>query len=110
LVGPTAAAELMLTGRHFSGEEADGFGMLNRLVDDGEELAAAVTLAELVAANNEYGVWMTKRGLWANLDAPSLRYALELENRTQVLGTFTGNMAEAIRAFREKRPPEWEPM
>ena len=110
LVGPTAAAELMLTGRHFSGEEADRFGMLNRLVDDGEELAAAVTLAELVAANNEYGVWMTKRGLWANLDAPSLRYALELENRTQVLGTFTGNMAEAIRAFREKRPPEWGPM
>jgi hypothetical protein len=48
--------------------------------------------------------------MWANLDAPSLRAAMELENRTQVLGTFTGNMTEAGVAFREKRAPEWSPM
>jgi enoyl-CoA hydratase len=110
IVGATRAAELMLTGRHFSGEEADRWGMLNALVDDGQELAAASALAAEVAANTEYGVWMTKRGLWANLDAPSLRHALELENRTQVLGTFTGNMREAMQAFQEKRPPRWSPM
>jgi enoyl-CoA hydratase/carnithine racemase len=110
IIGATRAAELMLTGRHFSGEDADRWGMLNALVDEGDELPAAMALAGEVAANNEYGVWMTKRGLWANLDAPSLRYALELENRTQVLGTFTGNMAEAAKAFREKRAPSWNPM
>jgi enoyl-CoA hydratase len=48
--------------------------------------------------------------MWANLDASSLRAAMELENRTQVLGTFTGNMTEAGEAFREKRSPEWKPM
>ena len=53
---------------------------------------------------------MTKLGLWANLDAPSLRHAIELENRTQVLGTFTGNMREATIAFQEKRDPQWKPM
>ena len=53
---------------------------------------------------------LTKLGMWANLDAPSLRHAMELENRTQVLGTFTGNMGEAGKAFREKRDPEWAPM
>ena len=61
-------------------------------------------------ANSEYGVYMTKLGLWANLDASSLRAAMELENRTQVLGTFTGNMTEAGEAFREKREPVWKPM
>ena len=61
-------------------------------------------------ANSEYGVWMTKRGLRTNLDAPSLRHAIELENRQQVLGTFTGNMSEAMRAFQEKRPPRWRPL
>ena len=71
---------------------------------------AALALANQVAANTEYGVWMTKRGLWANVDAPSIRHALELENRTQVLGTFTGNMTEAMVAFREKRDPDWSPM
>jgi hypothetical protein len=35
---------------------------------------------------------------------------MELENRTQVLGTFTRNMTEAARAFVEKRDAEWKPM
>ena len=52
---------------------------------------------------------MTKLGMWTNLDAPSLRHAMELENRTQVLGTFTRNMTEAGRAFVEKRDPTWNP-
>jgi len=110
IIGVTRAAELMLTGRHFSGEEAERFGMLNALVPEGDETRTAIDLAARVAENTEYGVWMTKRGLWANLDAPSIRHALELENRTQVLGTFTGNMTNAMIAFREKRPPEWSPM
>jgi enoyl-CoA hydratase len=110
LVGPTRAAELMLTGRHFSGEEADRFGMLNVLAEEGTHVDAAVALGEQIAENSEYGIWMTKRGLWANVDAPSLRHAIELENRTQVLGTFTGGMAEAMAAFQEKRPPEWSAM
>jgi enoyl-CoA hydratase len=110
VVGATRAAEIMLTGRHFTGIEADRWGMLNALVDEGTETEAAIALATQVAANTEYGVWMTKRGLWANIDAPSIRHALELENRTQVLGTFTGNMTEAMVAFQEKRPPDWSPM
>jgi enoyl-CoA hydratase len=110
IVGATRAAEIMLTGRHFSGTEADRWGMLNALVDEGGETDTAVALAAEVATNTEYGVWMTKRGLWANIDAPSIRHALELENRTQVLGTFTGNMTEAMAAFQQKRPPDWSPM
>jgi enoyl-CoA hydratase len=110
IVGPTHAAELMLTGRRFAAEEADRLGMLNRVVDGSELLVAALELADGVLANSEYGVYMTKIGLWANLDAPSLRHAIELENRTQVLGTFTENMTEASRAFVEKREPVWKPM
>jgi enoyl-CoA hydratase len=110
IIGATRAAELMLTGRRFSAEEADRLGMLNRLVPRDELLDAAHDLAAGVIANSEYGVYMTKLGLWANLDASSLRAAMELENRTQVLGTFTGNMTEAGEAFREKREPVWKPM
>jgi enoyl-CoA hydratase len=110
IVGATRAAELMLTGRRFSAAEADRMGMLNRLVPRDELLPAATDLAAAVIDNSEYGVHMTKVGLWANLDAASLRAAMELENRTQVLGTFTGNMTEAAEAFREKRDPKWKPM
>ena len=110
VVGPTIAAELMLTGRRFDAEEAQRFGMLNRVVERDALLDAALDLAGLITVNSEYGVYMTKLGMWANLDAPSLRHAIELENLTQVLGTFTRNMTEAGRAFVEKRDPTWNPM
>jgi len=110
IVGTTIAAELMLTGRRFPAEEAMRIGLLNRLVTRDELLPAAQQLATDVAANSEYGVYMTKLGMWLNVDAPSMRHAIELENRTQVLGTFTGNMTEAGEAFREKRAPVWKPM
>jgi enoyl-CoA hydratase/carnithine racemase len=110
IVGPTHAAELMLTGRRFAADEADRLGMLNRVVPREDLVDAACELAAAVLENSEFGVYMTKIGLWANLDAPSLRHAMELENRTQVLGTFTGNMREAASAFVEKRDPTWNPM
>lgn len=110
LVGPTMAAELMLTGRRVPAEEALRIGLLNRVVPQADLLATALDLAAMITANSEYGVVMTKVGMWANVDASSLRQAMQLENRTQVLGCFTGNMTEAGEAFREKRPPRWHPM
>lgn len=110
IVGATRAAELMLTGRLFDAAEAERFGMVNAVSEPGGHVAAAVALAEQIAANSEYSVWMTKVGLWANIDAPSFRHAVELENRTQALGTFTGNLDEYAAAFREKRAPRWQPM
>jgi len=110
VVGPTIAAELMLTGRRFTADEAARYGMVNRVVARADLRDSALDLADAVAANSEYGVYMTKLGMWTNLDAPSLRHAMELENRTQVLGTFTRNMTEAGRAFVEKRDPTWNPM
>jgi enoyl-CoA hydratase len=110
IVGAARAAELMLTGRHFDAREAERIGMVHRVVPEDELLQAALETARLIADNSEYGVWMTKQGLRANLDAPSLRHAIELENRTQVLGTFTGNMVEAMRAFQQGRPPRWKPL
>ena len=110
IVGATKAAELMLTGRNFGAAEADRIGLVNVVSEPGDHVGAAIALAEQVAANSEYSVWMTKVGLWSNIDAPSFRHAIELENRTQALGTFTGNLDEYAAAFREKRPPRWNPM
>ena len=81
------------------------------VVDGGKwQMRAAQSLLKEAGLMSEYGVYMTKLGMWLNVDAPSIRHAIELENRTQVLGTFTGNMTEAGQAFREKRAPVWKPM
>jgi len=108
LVPPTKAAELMLSGRIFDAEEADKLGLLNKLVKPEHLFDSAIALAESINSNNEYGVWMTKKGFQSSLDAPSLRHVMEMENRTQVLGYFSGNMEEAKEAFLEKRKPNWK--
>ncbi len=110
LVGSGHAMDMMLSGRHVGAEEADKMGMLNRLVPEGTHVDVAKAYGAMLASQNEYGLWLTKRGMWANIDAPSIRHAVELENRQQVLGTFTGNMQEAMRAFGERRDPNWDPM
>ena len=110
IIGPTRASEVMLTGELFSSTDADRFGMLNALVDDSEVAETAMRLARQIARNSEYGVWMTKRGMWLGLDASSLRQAMETENRTQVLGSFVGNVEVGAAAFFTKTEPEWKPL
>jgi enoyl-CoA hydratase len=68
-------------------------------------MEAALSIARAIAANAPFGVRMTKEVVWANLSAPDLRTAIALENRTQVLCALTGDVDEAMAAFREKRPP-----
>ena len=104
LIGFGLASEIMLTGRRVGAEEAARIGLANRVVPADELLDAALELAEGIAANSPFGVWMTKKGLERNVDAPSLEAAVELENRTQVLTTRTDDQKEALAAFREKRP------
>ena len=50
LIGHSRASDMILTGRGVDAEEALSFGLINRLVEDGQALSAAIELAEQVAA------------------------------------------------------------
>src|SRR3712207_4443255 len=104
-VGPSCAFELMLPARVFAGAEADRLGLLTRLVPDDELLDSALETARLVVGNSPFGVWLTKEVMWSNLEVGSLQAGIDLENRTQVLASFTEDQQEAVTAFLEKRPP-----
>ena len=108
IVGAGVARELMLTGRIIDAAEAYRVQLVHEVVAADDLVPAALTLARSIAGNNAYGVWQTKIGLNAALDAPSLRHAIELENRTQILSGFTNNPVEAAKAHREKRAPRWD--
>ena len=110
IVGAGVARELMLTGRIIDAQEAYRIGLVHQVVPQQDLMDAALEMGRTIAANNAYGVWQTKTGLNAALDAPSLRHAKEIENRTQVLTGFTNNPREAAMAHREKRAPEWDPL
>src|SRR5438270_27986 len=108
IVGAGVARELMLTGRIIDAGEAYRIALVHEVVAAADLMPAALKLARSLADNNAYGVWQTKIGLNAALDAPSLRHAIELENRTQILSGFTNNPLEAARAHMEKRAPKWD--
>jgi enoyl-CoA hydratase len=107
LVGASRAFELLLTGRFVDSAEADRIGLVARVVDDAQVVASARETAELIAANSPFGVRMTKEVMWSQLEIPSLQAGIDLENRTQVLSSFTGDLTEAMAAFAEKRPPRF---
>jgi len=110
IVGAGVAAELMLTGRVFGAAEARELRLVSQVVPAQELDGAALALAHSIAAHAEYGVWMTKKTLWSSVQASSLRQAMELENRTQVLGTFTGGMDAMREAFVQGTTPRWKPL
>ena len=105
LIGASRAFELLLTGRLIDAAEADRIGLVTRVVPDGEVLASALETAELIVGNSPFGVRMTKEVMWSQLEIGSLQAGIDLENRTQVLSSFTGDLAEAMAAFVERRPP-----
>jgi enoyl-CoA hydratase len=108
LIGASRAWELMLTGRIIDAHEAERIGLLLKVVPDGQLLDAALETAGLIAANSPWGVRMTKEVMWAQLEVASLQAGVDLENRTQVLSTMTGDMREAIQAFLERRPADFD--
>jgi enoyl-CoA hydratase/carnithine racemase len=110
IVGAGVARELMLTGRIIDADEAYRIRLVHEVVAPDDLMTAALAMARSIAGNNAYGVWQTKIGLNAALDAPSLRHAMEIENRTQILSGFTNNPLEAARAHQEKRAPVWDPL
>jgi enoyl-CoA hydratase len=106
-IGASRAYELMLTGRFADAAEAERIGLVTRVVPDDDLLDAAYAEAGLILANGPFGVRMTKEVMWSQLEIGSLQAGIDLENRTQVLSSFAGDMEEAMAAFLEKRPPRF---
>jgi len=103
LVGPAKALELLLTGDFVDADEALRLGLVNRVVDDADLPAATAELARKIAAAPPVTVRFTKRAVYqsARID---LRTALDLiSSHSGVVGS-TEDAAEAIAAFRDKRP------
>lgn len=104
LIGVSRAFELLLTGRMIDAQEADRIGLVTRVVDAGTAVESARETAQLIIGNSPFGVRMTKEVMWSQLEIGSLQAGIDLENRTQVLSSTTGDLVEAMQAFMEKRP------
>jgi enoyl-CoA hydratase len=108
LIGASRAWELMLTGRIIDASRAAEIGLVSTVVDDDALMDTAMTIAGEIRANSPWGVAQTKEVMWSQLEIPSLQAGIDLENRTQILSGQTADAMEAMRAFLEKRPAEFQ--
>jgi len=105
-IGSSRAFEIMLSGRDVDAGEASRIGLVSRVVPAADLLDACYDLAERISGFSQVGVELSKRMLWASLDASSLSAHMDHEGHAQLFVRMTTeNFEEAIRARREKRPP-----
>jgi len=106
IVGYQRAAELTLTGRVISAEEALEYGILMELVDSEALLPRATDIAREIAAKPPHTVRMTKRLLQA-AQRMELADLLDMSASMQAISHQTADHAEAVNAFLEKRSPDF---
>ena len=106
IVGLARASELLMTGDFISAEEAHRIGLYNRVVPEGESLAAATELALKLSKGPSFAIEITKDAL--NREASmDLAGALEAEAQIQAALMLHPDFRESYDAFVEKRPPNF---
>jgi enoyl-CoA hydratase len=107
-VGLSRSNDMLLTGCKVDAREAERIGLVSRVYPDGELLDRAIEAAESMCEFSAFGLQMTKKVCWANVEASSLTAAIDLEDRNQLILGNTENLVECITARREKRKPVYK--
>jgi enoyl-CoA hydratase/carnithine racemase len=105
-IGSSRAADLVFTARRLDVAEAERIGLADRRVPAGTDREAALGLAGTIAGNSPVGVRNAKRALRQGADV-DLATGLEVEDGAWRATAFSGDRAEGVAAFNEKRRPNW---
>jgi enoyl-CoA hydratase len=108
-IGPARARELIFSARYLTSSEAASWGIVNRVVDDSELLAAGLEFAQGVATRSPLAVSNAKYVLntgWA--EGTGIDAALRLERERNAYYCLNSTDAtEGLEAFEQKRRPEF---
>lgn len=106
LIGLHKAKELALLGEIISAKEAEQIGIVNRVVPEAELDDFVSDWAERLAAGPPIALQFTKRML-SNSMSLSMGEALDAEASAQSVNLASDDLREGVRAFFQKRPPEF---
>ncbi len=107
IIGSPMAKEMIFTGRRVDAREAKALGLVNHLVPKGQARAKALEIAATIAENGPIAVRQAKKAInWgAETDLETgMALAIEAYNNTVT----TDDRVEGVRAFNEKRKPEFK--
>ena len=101
------AMELALTGDSISGEQAQVYGLVSRVVEPGKALDGALELAAALAANGPLALAASKEILRRSLDwTEDEGWKQQMDIMAPVFGS--EDAREGAAAFAEKRAPRWQ--
>jgi len=109
LIGMSRAAEILYTGRFINAKEAERIGLVSEVVEgsNNDLMESAENLAKIMLNKSPLGLRMTKEAINLSMDSPSLETMIQLENRTQMVCSTSNDIMEGVKAFFEKREPEY---
>ncbi len=107
IAGMAKAADIMLTGRTFTGEEADSLGVATQVLPNDDVLPRALEVAHDIAVNTApVSVAVTKRLMWSSFGLnPAQTDVAESELHKVVMGE--ADAREGVMAYLERRDPGW---
>ena len=103
----TIACDLLLTGRHISAAEARDYGLIGHVVPDGQALARALEIAEVIASNGPLAVQAILRSIRATEGMPE-NEAFTIDTKIGIEVFLSEDAREGPRAFKEKRAPQFK--
>jgi 2-(1,2-epoxy-1,2-dihydrophenyl)acetyl-CoA isomerase len=106
LIGPARAFEWLTQNRKLSAAEAEGWGLVDEVVEAAALAARAAEVAARYAEAPTRAIGMTKRLLEGSATA-TIEEQLEREAQLQSAATQTDDFREGVSAFLEKRPPRF---
>lgn len=105
-VGKAKAMEMVLTGRMITAEEALRLGLVNKVVPVEYYLEEAIAWAKEIASKPPIAVRLAKESVLKSFDT-TIEGGLEFERKNFYLLFASADQKEGMKAFTEKRKPEW---
>jgi len=107
IVGKKKALEMLLTGEMVSAPEALRLGLVNRVVPKEKLEEATMELANHIAAKSPLAIQAGKTGFYRQQDLPYEK-ALGLLSEIFAFLCCTEDAEAGVKAFLERKPPEWK--
>jgi len=102
------AMHMLLTGDFISSQQALDYGLVNQVVPVEELEDATMNLARKIAAKSPFAIQLGKEAFYTQLEMKSLEDAYEFAGERMCHNMKSHDAKEGIRAFSEKRTPEWK--